>query len=156
MALQKREKKMLIALGIVAVVSGIILYRVFNPAEEEIEQLSTAPKTEEAASTTSGGSRGGSRGGGGGGSRGGGGSGTTTGGGLSSADFQKHVSLEDCWVLVEGTVYDITGILQEYSQYGPTVAPFCGTFGFEVGFLQENLSLKEIIIGRAPSHGQIK
>ena len=154
MALKKREKKMLIGLGIVAVVSGIILYRTFNPAPDElIEKIATTDKTTTTTATTSsrgGGSRGGS-------SRGGGSSsGESTGPSVSSSEFQKHATAKDCWVIMGDTVYDVTNVITEYSQYAQGITQYCGTFGFQSGFLAENSDLRLIIESRASNKGGIK
>jgi len=155
MALQKREKRMLIALGIVAVVSGIILYRVFNPAPPEaIEQIETTDKTT-VETTTSSPAR---RGGGSGGSRGGGGGGSTTSSqsSVSSSEYQKHATGQDCWVIMNDVVYDVTSIVSEYAQYADGITQYCGTFGFEAGFLAEHSDLRLIIESRGSRKGGIK
>lgn len=156
MALQKREKKMLIGLGVVAVISAVILYRVFNPAAPDpIEQITTTAKevVEEATS-----SRSAPRGGGGGGSRGGGGGSSTAssqGASISSSEYQKHALPNDCWVVMDDAVFDVSGVINEYSQYADGISQFCGTFGFEAGFLSENSDLKLIIESRGTRKGAI-
>lgn len=146
--LKKSEKRLLIALGVVAVVSAIMLYRIYGPqpAPEEVEQ--TTPTTSTAETPTATPSRGGSRGGGGG-SRGGG----SRGGGSSAStditNIAQHNKPNDCWVTIDGDPYDITGFIQEYQSNDETISGFCGTYGFEVGFLGENPELRDFVLANA-------
>jgi len=153
MALKKREKKMLIGLAIIAAVSGFILYRAYNPAPEEIiEQIEVTdktPKTETPATASSGG---GSRGGGGLSSSGG----SSSPAGVTLDDFQKHASLDNCWVIVDGDIYDISNILFENPNLQPTIAQYCGTFGFEVGYLAEDSVFKSVVQKSGVIKGKIK
>jgi hypothetical protein len=144
--LKKSEKRLLIGLSVVALVSGIILYDIYGPKKpsepEIISQSDPAKKSTEPANTgtSSRGSRGG--GGGGGNSRGGGGSAAK----VDITNIEKHNKPNDCWTTIDGEAYDITRFIQEYQSTNKNIANFCGTYGFEVGFLAENPSLREYVL----------
>jgi hypothetical protein len=147
--LKKSEKRLLIGLSVVALVSGIILYDIYGPKKpsepEIISQSDPAKKSTEPANTgtSSRGSRGGGGGGGGGGnSRGGGGSAAK----VDITNIEKHNKPNDCWTTIDGEAYDITRFIQEYQSTNKNIANFCGTYGFEVGFLAENPSLREYVL----------
>lgn len=146
MALQKREKKLLKALGIVVVVSGIILFFVYRPQNQEpvssTSQQQTPDQTDgerkpsRPRTTTP--------------SSGGGGSGvsnqpTQAQAIISVDEFQRHNNDDDCWVLIKGTVYDITDYLSTLSNK-EAASPYCGTYAFEEGFLDaSDVRVDEII-----------
>ncbi|MCI5050699.1 MAG: cytochrome b5 domain-containing protein [Candidatus Pacebacteria bacterium] len=144
--LKKSEKRLLIALGVVAVIGGGVLYSIYGvtPEPEIISQSDPTAEIQEAASSSSG-SRSGSRGGGSrGGSRGG-------GGGVNSPqadidNLQNHNQPNDCWVTIDGQIYDITGFIQEYQSIDNTVEGYCGTYGFEAGFLAEHPELRDFVL----------
>ena len=159
MALQKREKKLLKVLAAVAVVSAIILFKdkIFKGKTEEIQEeivgdfTDTMEKRDEEIQRTVSGGGGGSRRGG-----------TGTGGGsvhptVSSKEFQMHSSSEDCWVLINGTVYDITSFIKSYeTSQQQRISQYCGTFGFEAGFLAENPNFEDDVINVSAEKGVIK
>ncbi len=141
MALKKREKKMVIALGIIALLGGLKLYFVYKPDKaapevivesEETTVKDSAKKTSSAKKTRRSYSGGGSAGGSSRSTQG------TSLSGVSMDDFQKHIKPNDCWVLIEGEVYDISGFIKQYPSQGKESLQYCGTVGFEVGFLEEN------------------
>lgn len=146
MQLQTREKRMLIALGIVAIISGFILYRVYFPSSSDSAKentLSSTQKQEEKKSQPN--TQSASRSGGARGSRtpsGGASSGSQT---VSIQEFESHSTLNSCWVLLDGEVYDITNFLGKYESYQETILSFCGTVGFEAGFIEGNKSLAESV-----------
>lgn len=160
MALEKREKTLLKVLGVVAVISTIILFRVFNPkgktevkvtesvVEEEVKKETPTKKTP--SSSRSGLVR--------------------RGGGLFAGpssspkpvlnvhldDFQQHTTLDNCWVLIGGEVYDVSGFIVSNPHYANEIKQFCGTFGFETGFLEENINLKEDIKNNSQNMGGLR
>ncbi len=163
MALQPKEKKLLKILAGVVVVGGFIMFRSSQPQEiattesdpdkvAELEAKKKAKTTTKTSSRPPGGSGGGSasRSGGSGGSRGA----APTISTVSVSDFESHNSPESCWVLIDGKVYDITEYLKN-SQEPDKVAAYCGTFGFEEGYLEEISSTKEAIIDKASLKGTI-
>jgi cytoskeletal protein RodZ len=140
MALQKREKKLLKALGIIAVISGIVLFFVFREpstpeavesGSQEQSNQQSSPQTNTSSSrprptASSGSSSGGARP-----------SSGQVGQAIVSIDeFQRHNSVDDCWVLIKGKVYDITEYLSSLPNK-QVASPYCGTFAFEEGFLGE-------------------
>ena len=158
MALQKREKLMLKILAGVAVVSGIILLQTLSgPDQDAIEEkvvgaVEDANAERDALINEA-------TGGGGGGSRRGGAARSSSGGetrSVTSADFQSHASPGDCWVLLEGQVYDVTPIFTAYPVWIESIKPFCGTFGFEAGFISEHPDFTETIKNQASPKGVIR
>lgn len=147
MALQKREKTLLKALGIIVVVSGIILFFVYRtPQNQEPTPSTTQTATQQQtpdqpeaqqpsrprATAPSGGSEGRV-------------SSQPTQAIISIDEFQRHNSYDDCWVLIRGTVYDITDYLSELPN-GKEASPYCGTYAFEEGFLgSSDVLVNEII-----------
>jgi hypothetical protein len=150
MALQKREKKLIIGLLVVAIVSSYVLFKekIFPP-EPDIT-INPVPVVPETAPAVSGGR---SRGGGGGSTSGGGNSAEAV---VNSEDFQEHNNINDCWVLMDGEVYDITNFVALYYVHTDAVSPLCGTFGFEAGFLSENSGLKATVLSASSKKGIIK
>lgn len=135
--LKKKEKKMLMVLGVVAFIAAISLYFIYKPDKTKPEVISESkqditkdkkkkqPKSY-SANTGGGGQRSHSSGK------------TTKSAGISMSEFQKHTQAKDCWVLMDGEVYNITGFINKYPDYKNGVIEFCGTVGFKVGFLKEN------------------
>lgn len=145
MQLQKREKNMLIGLSIVAIISAIMLYRIYYPSSEEVIPADISSSTTKSSdtpnkATTSSGSRGGTRGGSSVSGRGGTGDQT-----VSLQEFESHSSLKNCWVLLNGEVFDISNFLVNYGDFQDSIMPFCGTVGFEAGFIEGNKSLAESV-----------
>jgi len=142
--LKKSEKRLLIGLGVVALVSGIILYDIYGPKKTSAPEIISQSEPDQGSdvstsATTS--SRSLNRGSGGGSSR--------TGGSSAAIDItniETHNTPNDCWTTIDGEVYDITRFVQEYQSTYRDIANFCGTYGFEVGFLLENPSLKESVL----------
>ncbi|MCA9352513.1 cytochrome b5 domain-containing protein [Patescibacteria group bacterium] len=157
MALQKREKKLLKVLAAVAVVSAIILFKdkIFKGKTEEIKEEivdgftdTMEKRNEEIERTVSGG---------GGARRGGGGGGGTAAQTVSSKEFQTHNNAQDCWVLINGIVYDITSFVESYETSLQTrISQYCGTFGFEAGFLSENPTVEHDVINVSAEKGVIQ
>lgn len=149
MALQPREKKMLKVLGVVAGVAAIALFFVYKPKKTEEPETATAlvEETPAESDSSTGGSAprsgGGSRGGGGG-SRGGGGSSSSSeeSGSISLVDLEQHNTPNDCWVVIDAEVYDISGFIEYYPEQSGTASQYCGTIGFEAGFLADSGNLK--------------
>ena len=146
---------MLKALAVVAIISGIILYRNSRPSDPVVvPQVTKDTPTE---TTTGSASTSSSRRGGGGRSSGG----SSSGGGtkistVTPSDFQRHNTLESCWVLIDGQVMDITNFIIEFRSQADAIAQFCGTFGFEAGFLDENQQFVESITTSSTNMGIIK
>lgn len=144
MALQKREKKMLVALAITAVLGGFIMWRNSRPepapepskTEKKEEKKEVAPKT---STRSSGGSRS-SRGGSGGGS-----SPSSSGKTVSFIEFSAHVSPESCWVVLDKAVYNVSEYLRQAHVRDLKLAQYCGTVGFEDGYVQGSYELQEEI-----------
>lgn len=143
--LKKSEKRLLIALGVVAFISAIVLYRIYGPQPEPEAVEQTTPSTSTETPTATPASRGG---GGGGGSRGGGSRGGSSAS-SSISNLSLHNKPNDCWVTIGGGVYDITQFIREYEEINPEIAGYCGTYGFEVGFLDENLDLRDFVLENA-------
>ena len=139
MKIQKREKRMLIGLAVVAIFSGIMLYRIYYPSSEEVipAVISESSNQNTESSTPS------SRSGGSGGARPSTSGGTSVGSqNVSLQEFENHSSLKNCWVLIDGEVFDISSFLTTYQSLQETAVSFCGTVGFEVGFIDGDESLK--------------
>lgn len=159
MALKKSEKNLLKALGGVAVVSGVILFRVFNPStpepvESTEDTVVVEEKKEEAKVTTprqksssAGGSRGGSSGGG---------SVSTVSTGVSLDDFQNHNTYSDCWVTIGDDAYNVSNYIANNQTQAKSIGQYCGTLGFEFGFGSENTVIIEDIKKRSQNLGPIK
>jgi hypothetical protein len=145
--LKNSEKRFLIALAIVAVISGIMLYDIYGPqpipdfsqsesSDSKIETTETSTSSKPIAGGT-GGSRGVSTG-----SRG-------RSSASSSSDITniaQHNKPNDCWVTIGGETYNITGFVQDYQKNDSSITNFCGTYGFEAGFLEQNSSLRDIVL----------
>jgi len=161
MALKKREKNLLKALGGVAVVSGIILYRTFNPSTSEPVEVAVLPTAE--TSTTSTSATTSSTGGGGrtarsGGSAGGGGNSLQSPvfAGVSLDDFQTHNTYRDCWITIGDDVYDVSNYLENNQSWAQEIGQYCGTLGFEFGFGAEYVSTINDIKEKAQNLGPLK
>ena len=160
MALKKSEKKMLIILGVVAVIAAIVFYRIYGPdnsepeiisestLEEEVEKKETTNTSRPSSSGSS--SRGSSRS-----SSSSSSSTSETVKTVSMDEFQKHSRGDDCWVLIEGDVYNITFFIEKYpSQREKGITEYCGTVGFEAGYLKEN-NIRESVKENASNLGKI-
>ncbi|MCD5389776.1 MAG: cytochrome b5 domain-containing protein [Candidatus Pacebacteria bacterium] len=150
--LKKKEKKMLIALGVVAVFGSTSLFNIYKPDKTELEVISESEevveeKKAEPKSYSS-------SGGGGGRKSGGSGGGATKPRNIAMSEFQKHTKSKDCWVLMDGEVYNITNFINEYPTYGNGATEFCGTVGFEAGFLSEN-KIRDTIKSKSQKMGII-
>ena len=159
MALKKSEKKLLIVLGVVAVIAAIAFYRIYGPDNSEPEIISESVLGEEVSEKeTTSTSRSSSSGGGSGGGSGSGGSRSSSSETLKTVtmdEFQKHSRGDDCWVIIDGEVYNITFFIEKYpSQREKGLTEYCGTVGFEAGYLKEN-TVKESIIENSSKLGQI-
>jgi len=155
MALKKSEKKLLKILAGVAVVSGVILYRVFNPAApDSIESVTTSVTDNTAASSASRPSS--SRGGRGGGSRGGGSSSSASPSGVTLNDFKNHNTPDNCWIVIQGEVFDVSNYITNNESQAATVGQYCGTLGFEVGIGSQNTELTQEILQQSQGLGSIK
>ncbi len=140
MTLKKREKTLLKVLGVVAVIGAIILLRTFSASKDdkkpevitsttEQKKDNSKKKTAKKKSYSSSKSRGGSVGGG---------RSRSSAASVSMGEFKKHTRKESCWVLMDGDVYNISGFFHKYPNYLEEAKKYCGTVGFEAGFLQEN------------------
>ena len=159
MALKKSEKKLLIVLGVVAVIAAIAFYRIYGPDNSEPEIISESVLEEEVPEKeTTSTSRPSSSGGSAGGSSRSGASGASSSETIKTVsmdEFQKHSRGDDCWVLIDGDVYDITSFINKYStQRDNGIIEYCGTIGFEVGYLKEN-DVKETVKQNSSKLGQI-
>ena len=151
MQLSNNEKKLLKIMATVFVISGIILYFVFQ--EPEIKNIPSSKKDPQVTServVVSSGGGGGTRGGG----SSSGGSSLEASGSISIGTFESHNTEKSCWVLIEGDVYDITGYLQN-SINAETIALYCGTFGFKEGYLSDSAENVEDVVRQSISMGKI-
>lgn len=46
--------------------------------------------------------------------------------GLTYADVARHATLADCWIVVDGRVYDVTNYLRTHPGGIDTISPWCG------------------------------
>ena len=46
--------------------------------------------------------------------------------GYSLAEVAKHASLEDCWMAIEGTVYDVSDYVPRHPAAPGVLEPWCG------------------------------
>lgn len=142
-----REAQLLKLLGVIAFLAAVMLYFVLQPQEIKTIQGNGATKTEqkeESGGTTanspsrSGGGRASSRSSGGTASSGGIGT-------LSISSFEANNKEDSCWVLIDGVVYDISAYLDTLSDTEDVVS-YCGTFGFEAGYIDNSLPLKNEVV----------
>lgn len=144
MQLQTREKRMLILLAVVAIGSGIILYNVYRPSENKMPPPPPVSKNQKTAAPASPPTRSSSS------SSRPRGTTSTTGSNsgnqiVSFQEFERHSTAKDCWILMDGEVYDITEFLLTNEGLYKEATSFCGTVGFEEGFIKRNEVLKEKI-----------
>lgn len=154
--MDKKEIRLVKILGVVAVISAGILYFVMQPPSiETIQGTRSSRSNQESTSSprASAPRRGG--GGGGGSSSGGATSADEAVGGISIATFESHSTSSDCWVVIDGIVYNITAYLNTLSS-DTEVASFCGTFGFDAGYINNSESLKEEVINQSVRMGTIR
>lgn len=52
--------------------------------------------------------------------------------------LSNHSSKEDCWVVFESRVYDITSFLPKHKGGIDKIEPYCGTLGFEEAFIKQH------------------
>lgn len=151
MALKKREKKMLKGLLVVAILAAL---KLIPWGGEDVSTQKPADETTQEEVAVSGSRGGSSRGGG---SRGGGGSSSKkdTIATISMASFQKHSHLKDCWVVIKGEVYNITSFLEANDSHRKTGSQFCGTIGFDAGFIQNDNHLSSAVIRASQKVGKI-
>lgn len=170
MALQPREKKMLKILGIVAAIAAVSLFLVYRPKKPAAVESSTEEASTEAPAEStpapSGSPRGGGSGSAGGGSRGGGSRG---GGSASVADeessedapsisrevLSRHSSLDDCWVVLDDGIYNISGFLSAYPTQQKKAAQYCGTIGFNSGFIDGDSQLISTVKSKSSKVGNL-
>ena len=50
----------------------------------------------------------------------------TADGGYSAADVARHATPSDCWIVVNGRVYDVTRYLAQHPGGAATITPWCG------------------------------
>jgi cytochrome b involved in lipid metabolism len=48
------------------------------------------------------------------------------GGGLSAAEVAKHASPDDCWLIINQKVYDVSEYLTSHPGGTAVVTPYCG------------------------------
>ncbi len=46
--------------------------------------------------------------------------------GISLAEVARHASAEDCWMVIQGTVYNLTAYLPEHPTKPSIILPWCG------------------------------
>ncbi len=51
---------------------------------------------------------------------------TTTTASITSADVAKHNNPNDCWIVISGSVYNVTNFLSVHSGGAGQITPFCG------------------------------
>lgn len=154
MALQKREKNLIIGLVVVAILGGYKLWKNKQPDPEVVKQEEAAKKKaeekkkedakkEKAASSSSGSSRS---------SRGSGASRSSSGSSgaasksvskVSYGEFSSHSDISSCWVLIKGEVYNITAYVTLPDSASLKLAQYCGTTAFEDGYIQGSYEKQE-------------
>ncbi len=45
---------------------------------------------------------------------------------ISRSELEQHASLDDCWMAIEGTVYDLTDYIPKHPTPPSLMAPWCG------------------------------
>jgi len=70
-----------------------------------------------------------------------------------AADYMKHNTQADCWVVYEGKVYDITSWLPRHPGSAEAIAPYCGTMDFEKAFTDQHGQSQ---VGRLAKEGVYK
>jgi cytochrome b involved in lipid metabolism len=48
---------------------------------------------------------------------------------LTPAEVAKHSTPDDCWMIIDGTVYDLSGFAPQHSGGSVAIAAFCGQDG---------------------------
>lgn len=79
---------------------------------------------------------------------------------LAASQVSLHSTQSDCWVVYDGSVYDVTSFLNKHPGGANAITPFCGKTGDEfkiafegqhgeskVGILQSQGKLKGILAG---------
>jgi len=62
---------------------------------------------------------------------------------ISLSELSSHNTANDCWVVFENKVYDITNFLPKHPGGIHTISPYCGSAdGFEKAFLKEHRKSK--------------
>lgn len=56
----------------------------------------------------------------------------------ASVTFAHHNTTQDCWILYQNKIYDITSFLPRHPGGVQKIAQFCGTTGFEQAFTQKH------------------
>ncbi|MFH1107064.1 MAG: cytochrome b5-like heme/steroid binding domain-containing protein [Candidatus Micrarchaeota archaeon] len=61
---------------------------------------------------------------------------TTLSGGaaITLQELSKHSTEQDCWVVSQGKVYDLTAWLPKHPGGAGAISPYCGNAGFEEAF----------------------
>jgi hypothetical protein len=158
MRLTKRETNLLKVLGVIALLGAGSLYIIYNQPDP-IRSVQDVERPRRTNSNTTSSPRSSAptspRGGGGGGSVQGSQAPSNQGpGSVSITAFEQNNTLNSCWVLIDGEVYDIS----EYLRGLPNAddpASYCGTFGFEEGYIGNSTALKEQIIEESTLKGTI-
>ena len=146
---------MLIALAIVAVVSAIILLTIGGGSsdskkpevktEEKKKEEKKSGKKKSGGKTYSTGSHSGGR-------KSSSSSVKITN--ISIDKLEKHIDTNNCWVTIDGDVYDISNFIQENPNYRKSADDYCGTIAFEAGFLSEN-NIKDEVISSSVKVGRL-
>ncbi len=153
----KATKKFMIQVTLLAIIVTALLRIILggsedNPidvAQSAVDELNAKTEEQEALAAELLGSGSSS-----GGSRKGGGSGSSLS--VTKAEFQKNNTKNSCWVLIEGEVFDITPLLSDAVLDVDLVGTFCGTFGFEAGFLAMNPEMKIALKTSATKKGRLR
>ncbi len=58
--------------------------------------------------------------------------------GITLDELKKHNDKNDCWVVYQGKVYDVTKWLPLHPGGVEAIARFCGTTGFETAFVRKH------------------
>lgn len=140
--LEKREKRLINILKVILVMAVGFLFIIFSSSDSEddidLSIKKNTEKQEEKTPTTTTEVNVFSGGGGGGSSSGGGGMvDAPSYRGVTLSEYENHNTVDDCWVILDGQVFDITEYLTEYFS-SEEVGPYCGTFAFQTGFLQDS------------------
>ena len=74
--------------------------------------------------------------------------------GITMDDLLLHSTAVDCWVVYEGKVYDVTDYISVHPGGPNAIAKYCGTTGFQEGFIKKHGTSKvEILLSETEEVG---
>ena len=57
---------------------------------------------------------------------------------ISQSELTAHNAEEDCWIIYQDKVYDLTDWLQKHPGGVKSISGYCGTDGFEAAFIKKH------------------